>query len=78
MSLFYEEKKLAIGACFFVLMAIFLWFFVKKRNRTQHIHGKNFQDYPEWLNAVIFWIILKILEAIPRQNNSLGFHQSVN
>ena len=30
-------------------------------------HGKNFQDYPEWQNAIIFRIILNISEAIPRQ-----------
>ena len=33
----------------------------------QHIHGKNFQDYPEWWNAIIFRIILKVLGAIPRE-----------
>ena len=33
----------------------------------QHIHGKNFRDYPKWKNAIMLRIILKILEAMPRQ-----------
>ena len=39
---------------------------------SQHIHGKNFQDYPEWSNAIIFRIILNILVLLRRVKNSLG------
>ena len=32
-----------------------------------HTQDKNFQDYHKWQNAIIFRIILKISEAVPRQ-----------
>ena len=35
MSLFYEEKKLVIDACFFVLMTNFPSFLLRRRNGTR-------------------------------------------